>query len=154
VDWSKTQAYALASRGYLNMKGREGRGIVEEGTDAGACARFATDQHPTRARSAAINSISRRELIQAHQLDAPDLLVNYRAAFACRGRPRWAACRGDFRRQPAALGSDTLLIEIVPGVLFSRPGRLHCPAISGTWRRLIQIFSDSQAPRMERESLL
>src|SRR5271165_5233439 len=35
VDWSKTYAYALGLGGiYLNLKGREGHGILEEGADA------------------------------------------------------------------------------------------------------------------------
>ena len=35
VDWSKTYAYAVGLGGiYLNFKGRESGGIVEEGTEA------------------------------------------------------------------------------------------------------------------------
>lgn len=127
VDWSKTYAYALGLGGiYLNWRGREREGILEEGSEAervrhaivqglGGIADPATER-------VAIHSVSRREQIYsgAYAADAPDLVVNYAPGF----RVSWQTALGGM---PHGLFEDNMrrwsgdhIIDpqVVPGILF------------------------------------
>ena len=66
VDWSKTYAYAVGLGGiYLNFKGRESGGILEEGTEAERVRRAIqtglADFPDAQTQRPAIRSVSRRE---------------------------------------------------------------------------------------------
>ena len=66
VDWSKTYAYAVGLGGiYLNFKGRERGGILEEGTEAERVRRAIqsglADFPDAETQLPAIRSVSRRE---------------------------------------------------------------------------------------------
>ncbi len=134
VDWSRTYAYALGLGGiYLNRKGREGEGILEEGQEAERVRRAIQDGLTGLADPAgaciAINSVSRREELYsgAYVGDAPDLLVNYAPGF----RVSWQTALGGM---PAGLFEDNLrrwsgdhIIdpEAVPGILFMNQAARH-----------------------------
>src|SRR5262249_35708631 len=128
VDWSKTRAYALGLNGlYINVKGREGTGIVAPG-DRGALAREiaakllavvdpATNEH-------AIAKVFPRE--EAYHLQgtedlAPDLIVGY--AKGTRGSDESAL--GGLPRDVLVNNTDEwsgdhcMDPEAVPGVLFA-----------------------------------
>jgi predicted AlkP superfamily phosphohydrolase/phosphomutase len=127
VDWSKTSAYAVGLGGiYLNLKGREHRGMVTPGTEADRVRRAIEsglanlpDAHTQRA---AIRSVSRREDLYrgAYLGNAPDLLVNFNPGF----RVSWHTAVGGFA---GAMIEDNLRRwsgdhivdpEAVPGILF------------------------------------
>src|SRR5207244_8985540 len=99
VDWSKTYAYALGLGGiYLNIKGREGAGILEEGGEAERVrlaiqSGLAGLRDPETAQ-VAIRSISRREKLYSgpYTSDSPDLLVNFAPGF----RVSWETALGGF----------------------------------------------------------
>ncbi len=134
VDWSRTYAYALGLGGiYLNRKGREGEGILEEGQEAERVRRAIQDGLTGLADPAgaciAINSVSRREELYsgAYVGDAPDLLVNYAPGF----RVSWQTALGGM---PAGLFEDNLrrwsgdhIIdpEAVPEILFMNQAARH-----------------------------
>ena len=127
VDWSKTFAYALGLGGiYLNRKGRERDGILEEGTDAErvrcAIETGLTGLADPEKQRTAITSVSRAEQLYsgAFVAEAPDLLVNYAPGY----RVSWQAAVGGM---PHGLFEDNLrrwsgdhIIDpqTVPGILF------------------------------------
>lgn len=127
VDWPRTYAYAVGLGGiYLNFKGREREGILEEGTEAervrntiqDGLAGF-TDAGNGRT---AIRNISRREQLYSgpYSKNAPDLLVNF-----CPGyRVSWESAVGGFANALIQdntrrwSGDHIIDPEAVPGILF------------------------------------
>ena len=164
VDWSRTYAYALGLGGiYLNCKGREGEGILEEGQEAERVRRAIQDGLTGLADSAgaciAINSVSRREELYsgAYVGDAPDLLVNYAPGF----RVSWQTALGGM---PAGLFEDNLrrwsgdhIIdpEAVPGILFMNQAARHNHAdIIDLAPTILRYLGVPKQESMEGRSLL
>jgi predicted AlkP superfamily phosphohydrolase/phosphomutase len=125
VDWPHTFAYAVGLGGiYLNLKGREREGIVEEGTEAERV-RQAIGEGLTGVTDGAekvIRSVSRREDLYsgAYAANAPDLLVNF-----CPGyRVSWESAVGGFANSMIEdnlrkWGGDHIIDpEAVSGILF------------------------------------
>jgi predicted AlkP superfamily phosphohydrolase/phosphomutase len=127
IDWSRTYAYAVGLGGiYLNFKGRESAGILEEGSEAERVRRAiqtglaelpdAVTQRP------AIRSVSRREEIYsgAYVENSPDLLVNFHPGF----RVSWQTALGGFSHELIDdntrrwSGDHIVDPEAVPGILF------------------------------------
>ncbi len=84
VDWSRTRAYAMGfGQIYLNLRGREGQGIVEPGAEAAALA----DELAARLRALAdpdtgammVRAVYRRDEVYAGEYtdDAADLQVGF-----------------------------------------------------------------------------
>jgi len=99
VDWSKTYAYAVGLGGiYLNFKGREREGILEEGTDAervcNAIQSGLAGIADSKTNKVAIRSVLRREKLYSgpYAANAPDLLVNFSPGF----RVSWQSAVGGF----------------------------------------------------------
>ncbi len=140
VDWSRTYAYAVGLGGiYLNFKGRERDGILEEGTEAERVRSAITSglsgiADPATQR-AAIRSVSRREKIYSgpYAENAPDMLVNFRPGF----RVSWQSAVGGFANALIEdnnrkwSGDHIIDPEEVPGILFmnQRPGGLRVGAL-------------------------
>jgi predicted AlkP superfamily phosphohydrolase/phosphomutase len=132
VDWSRTYAYAVGLGGiYLNLKGREREGILEEGTEAERVRSAIQTGLPKAIDSCfnagAIRSVSRREEIYAgpHAGSAPDLLVNFAPGY----RVSWESAVGGFADSLIEdntrkwSGDHIIDPECVPGILFmSRNG--------------------------------
>ncbi len=134
VNWSRTYAYALGLGGiYMNFKGREGEGILEEGSEAERVRRAMqqglaglTDVATGRV---AIHSVSRREEIYsgAYVGDAPDLLVNYAPGF----RVSWQTALGGiphglFEDNTRRWSGDHIIDPaVVPGILFVNHAARH-----------------------------
>jgi predicted AlkP superfamily phosphohydrolase/phosphomutase len=134
VDWSKTYAYAIGLGGiYLNFKGRESGGILEEGSEAervrhaiqSGLAGF-PDEHTQRP---AIRNVSRRDELYSGAFvgNSPDLLVNFHRGF----RVSWQSAVGGFSQ---ALLEDNMRRwsgdhivdpESVPGILFMNRATLN-----------------------------
>jgi predicted AlkP superfamily phosphohydrolase/phosphomutase len=127
VDWSKTYAYAVGLGGiYLNFKGREGGGILEEGTEADrvrkAIQAGMAELPDAQTQKAAIRSVSRREEIYSGPFvgDAPDLLVNFHRGF----RVSWQSAVGGFADSMIEdntrrwSGDHIVDPDSVPGILF------------------------------------
>jgi predicted AlkP superfamily phosphohydrolase/phosphomutase len=147
VDWSRTYAYAVGLGGlYLNIKGREREGIVEEGTEAervrnaiqNGLAQVVDQQKNARA----IRSVSRREDLYSGPCaaDAPDLLVNFNPGF----RVSWQSAVGGFANSLIEdnlrkwSGDHIIDPDAVPGILFMNqncsggtgsPARVGAPSI-------------------------
>jgi len=128
VDWSRTRAYALGLAGiYLNVKGREARGIVEPGAEAQALKR------EVMAKLSNLRDEERNEIAirRVHSTDAlyrgpyleggPDLIVGFNVGY----RTSWGAALGQVTARviednPKAWSGDHSVDPVlVPGVLFS-----------------------------------
>jgi predicted AlkP superfamily phosphohydrolase/phosphomutase len=132
VDWSRTYAYAMGLGGiYLNLKGREAGGILEDGTGEAEKVRSTIEQGlagfaDTDTGRPAVRSVSRREQIYSGPWvsESPDLLVNFHAGF----RASWASSLGGFantlfeNNHRRWSGDHIVDPDAVPGILFlNRP---------------------------------
>jgi predicted AlkP superfamily phosphohydrolase/phosphomutase len=127
VDWSKTYAYAVGLGGiYLNLKGRESMGILEEGSEADRVRRAIqtglAEFPDTQTQRAAIRGVSRREELYSGAFveNSPDLLVNFHRGF----RVSWQSAVGGFSNSVLEdnlrrwSGDHIVDPESVPGILF------------------------------------
>ena len=127
VDWSRTYAYAVGLGGiYLNVKGREREGILEEGTEAERVRKAIQSglagipdivtQRP------AIRKVLRREELYSgpYAANAPDFLVNFSPGF----RVSWQSAVGGFANSLIEdntrrwSGDHIIDPDAVPGILF------------------------------------
>jgi predicted AlkP superfamily phosphohydrolase/phosphomutase len=128
VDWSRTRAYTLGLAGvYLNLRGREGGGIVEPGAEAEALKRELAEKISSLwddERGAApirhvyqTSSLYRGPYLEA----APDLIIGYSEGY----RVSWDAAVGRVTahviedNRKAWSGDHCVDPLLVPGVLFS-----------------------------------
>jgi predicted AlkP superfamily phosphohydrolase/phosphomutase len=138
VDWSHTYAYAVGLGGiYLNKKGREREGIVEEGTEAervrSAIQNGMSGLIDPEAQASAVRSVSRREELYsgAYAVNAPDLLVNFNPGF----RVSWQSAVGGFANSLIEdnmrkwSGDHIIDPDAVPGILFMN-SKLGAPRLS------------------------
>jgi predicted AlkP superfamily phosphohydrolase/phosphomutase len=134
VDWSKTYAYAVGLGGiYLNFKGRESCGILEEGSEAErvrhAVQSGLADFPDAHTQRTAIRSVSRREELYSGGFvgNSPDLLVNFHRGF----RVSWQSAVGGFSHSVLEdnmrrwSGDHIVDPESVPGILFMNRASLH-----------------------------
>jgi len=143
TDWSRTYAYAVGLGGiYLNFKGREREGILEEGTEAervrNSIASSLSGLVDSATQREAIRNVSRREDIYsgAYAANAPDLLVNFRPGF----RVSWQSAVGGFANSLIEdnkrkwSGDHIIDPEAVPGILFMNRNRNRHPVAKNATR--------------------
>ncbi len=134
VNWSKTYAYAVGLGGiYLNFKGREAAGILEEGTEAERVRRAIqtglAEFPDAGTERAAIRSVSRREELYsgAFVKNSPDLLINFHRGF----RVSWRTAVGGFAQSLLEdnkrrwSGDHIIDPEAVPGILLMNRAARH-----------------------------
>jgi predicted AlkP superfamily phosphohydrolase/phosphomutase len=128
VDWTRTKAFAVGLTGlFLNIKGRESQGIVEEGAEADGLREEIAEQlgqlRDNEREAAAVNNvyISKKTYRGPYTENAPDLVVGY-----CPGyRASWETAVGQvtdsvFHPNLKAWSGDHCIDpEFVPGVIFS-----------------------------------
>jgi predicted AlkP superfamily phosphohydrolase/phosphomutase len=126
VDWSRTRAYALGLGGlYLNLRGREGRGIVAP-EDAAAladeiAAKLVDLVDPKVGERAVRRAYPAHRLRGPYADQAPDVIVGYRAGW----RISWTGARGIADRvvfadnTKAWSGDHCIDPALVPGVLIA-----------------------------------
>ena len=126
IDWSKTYAYAVGLGGiYLNLKGREREGILQEGTEAervrNAIQSGLAGIADAGTQKIAIASVSRKEDLYSGPFaaNAPDLLVNFSPGF----RVSWQSAVGGFANSLIVdnkrrwSGDHIVDPDAVPGIL-------------------------------------
>lgn len=164
VDWSKTYAYAIGLGGiYLNFKGREGAGILEENGEAERVRRAIqsglADLPDAATGQPAVRSVSRKEELYSgpYAAHAPDLLVNFHRGF----RVSWQSAVGAFANALVSdntrrwSGDHIVDPESVPGILFMNHATLHDPASIIDLAPTILNYLGVAAPNsMEGRSLL
>jgi predicted AlkP superfamily phosphohydrolase/phosphomutase len=164
VDWSKTYAYAVGLGGiYLNLKGREGQGILEENGEAERVRRAIQTGLPEAvdvvSAHPAIRSVSRREELYSGPFaaSAPDLLVNFHPGF----RVSWQSAVGGFANQLLMdntrrwSGDHIVDPESVPGILFmNRASNRNQPSILDLAPTILNHLGVAAPASMEGHSLL
>jgi predicted AlkP superfamily phosphohydrolase/phosphomutase len=128
VDWDKTKAYGLGLGGiYLNLKGRESRGIVAPGADASALkaelARKLAALKDGANGPAAVTNVYDRDAVYSgpYKENAPDLIIGYNEGY----RASWDGVTGIVNavviddNTKAWSGDHCIDPALVPGVLFS-----------------------------------
>ena len=129
IDWSKTQAFAIGLTGiFLNIKGRESQGIVEDGEEADRLRTeiaekleklVDTERNGDPAIKQVYNSL--KHYVGPYKQNAPDLLVGYYPGY----RVSWETATGKVTEQvfhpntKAWSGDHCIDASFVPGVLFS-----------------------------------
>jgi predicted AlkP superfamily phosphohydrolase/phosphomutase len=164
VDWSRTYAYAVGLGGmYLNFKGRERDGILEEGTEAERvrnAIQSGLAQIPDAATGrTAIRNVLRREDLYSglYATKAPDLLVNFCPGF----RVSWQSAVGGFANSLIEdntrrwSGDHIVDPDAVPGILFANRHLKHDGAnIIDLAPTILNYLEVPVPPIMEGASLL
>jgi predicted AlkP superfamily phosphohydrolase/phosphomutase len=150
VDWSKTRAYGFGINGlYVNLKGREGKGIVQPGREANElvdeiAAKLEGVVDPANGKRVVVEAYKTREVYHGPYVkDAPDIVVGY--SWGYRGSD--ASATGAI---PATLVEDNTNkwsgdhcadYHHVPGVLFaSKPIVREQPALYDIAPTILEEF--------------
>lgn len=158
VDWSATRAYGLGLNGlYLNLRGRESRGIVEPGAAADKLMAELQDKLLlVRDTQANLPVITRIDLAsEAYQgpyaRSGPDMLVGYNRGY----RAGWKTILGGFPSEELEdnsnpwSGDHCMDYTLVPGVLLSnRKISANAPALTDIAPTILEEFGIDKAKGM------
>jgi predicted AlkP superfamily phosphohydrolase/phosphomutase len=159
VDWNRTRAYTLGLGGlYLNLKGREARGVVKPGAEADALTQELI-QKLNNLRDEERDAIGIRTVYATNKLyrgpylaEAPDMIVGYNDGY----RTSWDAAVGKVSAQvfedncKAWSGDHSVDPTLVPGVLFSnRKIEALDPGIEDMAPTVLQLFGVDRPAWME-----
>lgn len=150
VDWSQTRAYAVGLAGiYLNLKGRESKGIVEKGEQAEElCKEIAeklTELYDAEAKVKPINHVYIASEIYRgpYASEAQDLLVGYKKGY----RASWETAIGQVtehiihKNTKAWSGDHCIDPTLIPGVLFcNRPVDTASPRLMDIGPTVLEMF--------------
>jgi predicted AlkP superfamily phosphohydrolase/phosphomutase len=163
VDWSRTRAFSLGLTGmFVNRKGREASGIVNEGAEYRALVAELAQKlealvDPQSGRRAIRKVRATWECFDGpYRLDAPDLLIGYEGGF----RNSWECATGAvtesvFTDNTRSWSGDHCVDpDVVPGVFFcnrriatERPRLVDVPA------SIVELFGQQRAGYMQGEML-
>ncbi len=166
VDWDRTRAYALGLGGiYLNLAGREGRGIVRPDEAEGLKAAIARGLNgladPGAGGAVAVRRVLPREELYhgPFAAESPDLVVHFAEGY----RVSWAAsmggvAEGHFEDNVRAWSGDHIVDPaLVPGVLLmNRPFRGERARLLDMAPTILDALDvpPSEGPPLEGRSLL
>jgi predicted AlkP superfamily phosphohydrolase/phosphomutase len=127
VDWSRTRAFSLGLTGmFINRKGRERSGIVEEGQEYEALKNELIEklkalEDPETGRRAILDVFAATDFFDGpYRFDAPDLLIGYDGGY----RNSWECATGAVTSEVFSdntrgwSGDHCVDPRIVPGVFF------------------------------------
>jgi predicted AlkP superfamily phosphohydrolase/phosphomutase len=164
VDWSKTRAYALAlGQIYVNVKGRESKGIVAPGAEYAALKRelvqrFGALEDPATGKRIVRRVYTREELYKGPYFEeAPDLLVGFEKGY----RVSWQTSLGGIPREVIETNerrwsADHCSVdpEQVPGVIFSsRAMDAATPRIQDVAPSVLRRLGVATPPDMDGKDL-
>jgi predicted AlkP superfamily phosphohydrolase/phosphomutase len=163
VDWSKTQAYAVGFGGiYLNLAGREARGIVRR-DDAARLKREIIEKlkllrDPERPGSPVSQVYDRDQAYHGPYVeDAPDLIVGFAPGY----RVAWETVTGGFGEKVVSdntrpwSGDHNMNPPEVPGMLFcNRPIDVDQPSIMDIAPTVLDLFGVPVPSHMDGKPLI
>jgi predicted AlkP superfamily phosphohydrolase/phosphomutase len=163
VDWARTRAYAIGLAGiFLNVRGREGRGIVDPG--AAEALRREIAAKLTGLRDGNGGAVAVREAMPRDDVyrgpyveDAPDVVVGYAPGYRVSWESVLGGCGGEvFADNVKAWSGDHCVHPAhVPGVLFaSRPLAAKSAAIVDLAPTVLDLFGVRVPAYMDGKSLL
>ncbi len=163
VDWSRTRAYSLGLGGiYLNLRGREAEGIVDE-ADAdrlkAEIARGLRGLPDPLDGSAAIRGVKPREEVYSGPFvgEAPDLLVHFSKGFRASSSTSMGGVAGLVFEDNRKKWSGDHIVDpaLVPGVLFlNRPFRSEGARLEDLAPTILEALGVPKGPAMEGSSLI
>jgi len=163
VDWSRTKAFSLGLTGlFINRKGREKSGIVEEGDEYRALVRELKEKLEALVDPATgARAIRRAEIAMAtfdgpYRMDAPDILVGYEGGY----RHSWECATGAvtpevFKDNTKSWSGDHCVDpSIVPGIFFcNRPIVRDAPHIMDIPYSVLRVFGITPPKYMQGSML-
>ncbi len=163
VDWSKTQAYAVGFGGiYLNIAGREARGIVPK-EDAARLKREIREKlkllrDPQHAGSPVSEVYDRDQAYKGpYVIDAPDLVVGFAPGY----RVAWETVTGGFGETVISdntrpwSGDHNMNPPEVPGMLFcNRPMDVEHPNIVDIAPTVLDLFGVTVPAHMDGKPIM
>jgi len=163
IDWDRTRAYTFGLAGvYLNLQGREERGIVKSGAEAAAlkrelAAKLSGLRDEGRGRIAIRQAWPSESLYTGPYLDAaPDLIVGFADGY----RASWDAAVGKVTgtvfsdNLKAWSGDHCIDPHLVPGVIFcNRKILAEDPGIEDMAPTALDLFGIEPPPHMEGRSV-
>ena len=163
IDWARTRAYALGLGGiYLNLRGREGQGIVEPAEADALAVEIAAGLSglvDAEHGAVAIREVRTRAELYSGPFasESPDLVVHFAAGY----RASWAttlggAPAGHFEDNVKKWGGDHIVDPaLVPGVLLmNRPFRGEGARLMDLAPTILDALGVPAGPAMEGSSLL
>jgi predicted AlkP superfamily phosphohydrolase/phosphomutase len=159
VDWTRTRAFSLGLTGlFINRKGREASGIVEEGAEYDALTQEIARKlehlvDPATATPAIRKvEIADRLFDGPQKYDAPDLLIGYEGGY----RNSWECATGAVTAEvftdntKSWSGDHCVDPTIVPGVFFcNRPIVIEQPHLLDIATSVIRLFGQTPPPEMQ-----
>lgn len=127
VDWSKTKAYSMGFAGiYINLKGREGKGIVEEAEKeeivSDIIKKLEDFNDPKNNQKVITRAYKREEIYHGNYVkDAPDIVIGFEPGY----RMSWQSAIGGLTSESVIdnlkrwNGDHMVDPSHVPGVLFT-----------------------------------
>jgi predicted AlkP superfamily phosphohydrolase/phosphomutase len=163
VDWNQTRAYGLGLNGlYINLKGRESRGIVEPGIAAKSLMReirsklLAVQDPKSKEPVITRVDLSSEAYQGAYAGDGPDLIVGYNRGY----RAGWQTILGALPPEEIEdntnpwSGDHCMDYSLVPGVLLSnRQIAAATPALTDIAATILAEFGITKAKGMIGESV-
>jgi predicted AlkP superfamily phosphohydrolase/phosphomutase len=159
VDWERTRAYALGLNGiFLNQKGRERSGIVNEGKEARDLRRELCEKlhglEDAQSGRVAITQVHDRSVAYSgpYVENAPDVIVGFGEGY----RVSWDSAQGRVTEKifedntKAWSGDHCVDADLVPGVLFSNwKIAAENPAIVDVAPTILDVFGMPTPPHMD-----
>ena len=164
VDWSRTKAFGLGLGGlYINLKGRESKGIVEPGEAYDGLKKELIDKlsglRDEDENQVAIESVydSREIYVGPYVHEAPDMIVGYTPGY----RVSWDSVTGKvndtlFEDNTKAWSGDHCIDpRIVPGIIFSSHKlNTESPAIIDIAPTILNLFGMDIPQHMDGHNLI
>ncbi len=159
VDWSRTKAFSLGLTGmFINRKGREASGIVEEGEEYENLKQELIEKlrelrDPKDDRKAILDVFAATDFFDGpYRFDAPDLIIGYDGGF----RNSWDCATGAVPKDVFSdnvkswSGDHCVDPRIVPGVFFSNmPLNTETPSLLDMAPSVMKLFGQKPAPYMQ-----
>jgi predicted AlkP superfamily phosphohydrolase/phosphomutase len=163
VDWSRTKAYCLGLTGmFLNVEGREAKGVVKPGAEAAALKREIMEglrglRDEEKGEVGVVEAFDTAEIYRGPYVEnAPDLLIGYNRGY----RTSWDCATGVvagevFQDNVKAWSGDHCVDpRLVPGVLFcNRKIDVEDPALIDVAPTALTLFGVDPPPHMEGKPL-
>ena len=164
VDWDRTKAYGLGLGGiYLNLKGREARGIVAPGAESvvlkAELGRKLSALKDGANGPVAINNIYDRDAVYSgpYKENAPDLIIGYNEGY----RASWDGVTGIVNavviddNTKSWSGDHCIDPALVPGVLFSNLKiKTASPSIMDIAPTALELFGLASPAHMDGRGLV
>jgi len=164
TDWSGTKAYALGLNGlYINVKGREGKGIVESQAEKQSLIEELASKlekviDPLTGGRVITRAYIARQFYHGPMVDqAPDIIVGYNKGYrASWATPLGRAPRDIFENNESKWGADHCMDpEFLPGILLTnRKIRAANPALYDLTATILSAFDIKNSPEMIGQNIL